>query len=132
MSRDGLLPEIFSKIHPKYRTPYFNTFWVGVLVSLISAFLPVEIVAEMVNIGTLAALTTASASVIILRKTRPDLKRPFKVPFSPILPMVSIVCCIYLMFNLPVGTWIRFGIWMTIGVFIYAFYYKKRSRSSIF
>jgi len=113
----------------KYRTPYFNTFLVGVLVSILSALFPVEIIAEMVNIGTLAALTAASASVIILRKTRPDLKRPFKVPFSPVLPMVSIIFCIYLMFNLPAGTWIRFGIWMMIGGFIYAFYGNHHGKS---
>lgn len=122
MSRDGLLPQIFSKIHPQYHTPYVNTVTAGLLISLISAFFPVEIIAEMVNIGTLAALSAASASVIILRKTRPDLKRPFQVPFSPILPMLSIICCVYLMFNLPMGTWIRFGIWTTVGICIYAFY----------
>lgn len=126
MSRDGLLPKIFSKIHLKYRTPYFNTFLVGLLVSSLAAFLPVEIVAEMVNIGTLVALASASASVIILRKTMPDLNRPFKVPFSPVLPLVSIAFCFYLMVNLPVGTWIRFGVWTIIGVCIYAAYGSRR------
>lgn len=122
MSRDGLLPQFFSKIHLKYKTPYLNTFLVGLFVCIISALFPIEIIAEMVNIGTLAALSATSASVIILRKTRPDLNRPFRLPFSPALPAASIAFCIYLMFNLPVKTWICFAVWMTIGVSVYVLY----------
>lgn len=129
MSRDGLLPGIFTRIHPRYRTPSYNTVLVGVLVGTLAAFIPVEILAEMVNIGTLAALTASSASVIILRKTRPDLKRPFKVPFSPFLPALSILCCLYLMVGLPAGTWARFGIWMALGLGVYALYGHRRSAS---
>lgn len=127
MSRDGLLPPLFSLVHKKYRTPYFNTIIVGIIVSLIAAFFPVFIVAQMANIGTLSALTVASASVIILRKTHPDMKRPFKVPWMPYLPILSMIFSVYLMINLPKATWIRFIIWIFIGIFIYYFYGMRNS-----
>lgn len=131
MSRDGLLPPMFSAIHKKYKTPYLDTIIIGALVSLIGAFFPVSIIAQMANIGTLSALTMVSAGVIILRKTQPDIKRPFKVPWVPYLPAASMVFCIYLMLNLPRATWIRFVIWMAIGLVIYYFYGIRHSTLSI-
>lgn len=128
MSRDGLLPPAFSVVHSKYRTPYIDTLIVGVGVSLIAAFLPVGIVAEMANIGTLSALAIVSAGVIILRKTQPNLKRPFKVPLVPYLPGIAIIFCIYLMLNLPRATWARFIIWMAMGMFVYFTYSVKHSK----
>lgn len=127
MSRDGLLPPMFSIIHKKYKTPYIDSLIVGITVSLISAFLPVGFIAQMANIGTLSALAVVSGGVIILRKTRPDLKRPFKVPWVPYLPVVSILFCIYLMLNLPAATWIRFIVWIAIGLIVYFSYGIKHS-----
>ncbi|RNC28602.1 MAG: putative amino acid permease YhdG [Candidatus Dichloromethanomonas elyunquensis] len=122
MARDGLLPPLFAAIHPKYKTPYVNTLMVGAAVCLIAAFFPVKIIAEMANIGTLSALAVVSLGVIILRRTRPDLERPFKVPFVPILPGLAMISCLYLMLNLPAATWIRLIIWITIGLAVYFFY----------
>lgn len=122
MSRDGLLPPVFAVIHKKYRTPYVDTLIVGVAVSLIGAFFPVGIIAEMANIGTLSALTVVSIGVIVLRRTQPDMERPFKVPWVPYLPILSVIFCLYLMANLPLATWIRFVVWIVIGIVIYYTY----------
>lgn len=128
MSRDGLLPPLFSKIHKKYRTPYFNTLLIGIAISLTGAFFPVDLIAQMANIGTLSALAVVSIGVVILRKTRPSLERPFKVPFVPFLPVLSALLSVYLMFNLPVATWVRFVVWITIGLVIYFVYGIKNSK----
>lgn len=127
MSRDGLLPSVFAVIHKKYRTPYVDTLIVGVAVSLIGAFFPVGIIAEMANIGTLSALTVVSVGVIVLRRTQPDMERPFKVPWVPYLPILSVIFCLYLMANLPLATWIRFVVWIVIGIVIYYTYGIKHS-----
>lgn len=127
MSRDGLLPSVFSAIHKKYKTPYFDTLIVGSAVSLLAAFLPVGIIAEMANIGTLSALAIVSVGVIILRKTQPNIERPFRVPWVPYLPAISVVFSVYLMLNLPVVTWIRFVAWIIIGVVVYYFYGFRHS-----
>ncbi|MCR4434553.1 MAG: amino acid permease [Clostridiales bacterium] len=127
MARDGLLPPVFAVIHKKYETPYIDTLLVGTAISLIGAFFPVGIIAEMANIGTLSALTVVSLGVIILRRTQPDAERPFKVPWTPYLPILSVIFCVYLMLNLPLATWIRFVVWMAIGIAIYYFYSAKHS-----
>lgn len=128
MARDGLLPPLFSKIHKKYKTPYFNTLIVGAAISAIGAFLPVGIIAQMANIGTLSALAVVSIGVIVLRKTKPDVERPFKLPFVPYLPIISTGAVIYLAFNLPATTWIRFVVWIAFGLIIYFAYGIKHSR----
>jgi APA family basic amino acid/polyamine antiporter len=128
MSRDGLLPEWFSAVHPRYRTPHVSTGLVGLVVAVIAAFVPLKELVELVNIGTLFAFAIVSAGVIVLRHTQPDLPRPFRCPFVPWLPLASIAACIYLMTPLPAATWIRFGVWLVIGLGIYAFYGNRHSR----
>lgn len=127
MARDGLLPSAFAAIHKKYRTPYIDTIIVGIAVSLIGAFFPVAIIAEMANIGTLSALAVVSVGVIVLRKTQPQMERPFKVPWVPYLPALSVLFCLYLMVNLPLATWLRFVVWLFIGTVIYYTYGIKNS-----
>jgi len=127
MSRDGLLPPVFSKVHPRYKTPYITTLIVGGLVMVIAGFLPIGIVAQLANIGTLTAFTITSVGVLVLRKTRPDLPRPFKTPGMPVVPIMSVLFSLYLIVNLPPLTWIRFGIWMALGFLVYFFYSYRRS-----
>jgi APA family basic amino acid/polyamine antiporter len=130
MSRDGLLPPAFSKIHSKYGTPWLDTLLVGIAVSLVAAFFPVDLIAQMANIGTLSALAVVSVGVIILRKKSRDMARPFKMPWVPVLPAISAVFCVYLMFNLPLLTWLRFVIWMALGLYLYFGYSFRHSRLS--
>src|SRR5207247_6369269 len=107
MSRDGLLPPVFARIHPRYRTPYFGTILTGVFVAGFAAFANIAEVVDLTNIGTLFAFVLVSAGVIFLRRSDPDRPRPFRVPWVPITPLISIVACIYLMSELPTITWIR-------------------------
>jgi len=127
MSRDGLLPEFFSRIHKDFRTPTNGILIVGIVASFIAAFLPITALAELVNIGTLAAFIIVSASIIILRRTRPELKRPFKTPLVPLVPILAIIFCFFLVTELPTITHIRFVIWLAIGLLIYYFYGRKNS-----
>lgn len=130
MSRDGLLPPVFSIIHSKYSTPWLDTLLIGIAVSLVGAFFPVDLIAQMANIGTLSALAVVSGGVIILRKKNPDMKRPFKMPWVPILPGLSVLFCIYLMLNLPMLTWLRFVIWIALGLYLYFGYSNSHSKLS--
>jgi basic amino acid/polyamine antiporter, APA family len=127
MSRDGLLPTFFSKIHKKFRTPVNGIIIVGIVASVIAAFLPITALAELVNIGTLAAFIIVSASIIILRRVEPDLNRPFKTPFVPLVPILAIIFCSFLVVELPTITHIRFVIWLAIGLIIYYLYGRKNS-----
>jgi basic amino acid/polyamine antiporter, APA family len=126
MSRDGLLPKGLSNIHEKYRTPYGSTWLVGLLSGLLGAFVPLNELAELVNLGTLAAFIMISVAVIVLRKTRPDLERKFRCPAVPIVPGLAVVFCLFLMSQLPALTWGRFLIWLVIGLVIY-FVYSRRN-----
>jgi len=128
MSRDGLLPRALSKTSEKRRTPVRVQVLAGVVVALIAGFTEVGVLEEMINIGTLSAFVLVSIGVIVLRRTRPDLERAFKVPFSPVLPILSAVLCVWLMFNLTTLTWARFGVWLLIGVVIYFAYGRRASR----
>ncbi|AHE68418.1 amino acid permease [Legionella oakridgensis] len=119
MARDGLLPQFFSVINIKTRTPVRIIILCGLIMALTSAFVPIGDLAELVNIGTLFAFVIVCSGVIILRYTRPDLPRPFKTPFMPYVPILGIVSCVYLIFNLPWFTMLRFIIWMMIGMLIY-------------
>jgi basic amino acid/polyamine antiporter, APA family len=130
MSRDHLLPPTLGAVHPKYGTPYKITIITGIAVALLAGFIPLGVLAELVNIGTLFAFVLVSVGVIILRKTRPDLPRSFRVPLVPLLPVVSALACIYLMLNLPAETWIRFAVWMALGVVFYYVYGRRNSRFS--
>ncbi|CAM04791.1 amino acid/polyamine/organocation transporter (APC superfamily) [Saccharopolyspora erythraea NRRL 2338] len=128
MSRDGLLPVWFAKVHRKYRTPYRITLITGILVAIISSLTPIDLLAEMTNIGTLFAFVLVSAGVLVLRRSRPDLPRAFKVPWVPVIPILAVLSCLYLMLNLDGWTWIRFGIWMAIGLVVYFAYSARHSR----
>lgn len=124
MTRDGLLPTFFVEISPKTHTPLRIITTTGIIMALLSGLIPMSDLAELVNIGTLFAFALVCGGVIILRITKPDLKRPFKTPFNPLIPALGILFCVYLMISLPLITWLRFFIWMAIGLFIY-FGYKK-------
>ena len=119
MSRDGLLPKYFTKVHPKYRTPHITTIWTGVVVAAISAVANINEIVELCNIGTLFAFVLVSAGIIILRYTDPQRPRAFRTPFVPLVPLLGIAMCIYLMFGLPAITWLRFGIWLLVGLLLY-------------
>lgn len=127
MSRDGLLPKVFGEVHTKFGTPVKSTILVGVITSLIAGFTSIGEVAELTNIGTLAAFIIVSASVIVLRIKRPDIERPFKCPLVPILPLISIAFCGYLIIMLPTITKWRFIIWLGLGLIIYFSYSVKHS-----
>ena len=128
MSRDRLLPPGLATVHHKHRTPYKITLITGLVVAALAGFVPLSTLAELVNIGTLFAFVLVSIGVIILRRTRPDLHRSFRVPGVPLLPIVSVLACVYLMLNLPGETWLRFAVWMAIGVGIYFVYGRRHSR----
>jgi APA family basic amino acid/polyamine antiporter len=128
MSRDGLLPPLFSRVHPRFKTPHLSTLGVGIAVSTIAALVPLKELVELVNIGTLFAFVIVSASVVLLRRTQPGLRRPFRCPWVPVVPLFAIAGCFYLMASLPWVTWERFLIWLVVGLALYAFYGRRHSR----
>ena len=128
MSRDGLLPPLMSKVHPRFRTPYLTTIITGTVVAVSSALTPINVVAELCSIGTLFAFLIVSAGVLVLRRTRAEVERPFRVPLYPVIPILGIVLCGYLMANLPLVTWLRFLVWLVIGLLIYAAYGFRHSK----
>jgi APA family basic amino acid/polyamine antiporter len=127
MSRDGLLPEIFARLSAR-RTPWVTTLTFGVLTALLAAFVPLTEIAKLVNIGTLFAFLIVNIGVIVLRRLEPDLERGFRVPFVPFFPLIGAALCIYLMTRLEGVTWLRFGIWLVLGLIIYAVYGRVHSR----
>jgi APA family basic amino acid/polyamine antiporter len=127
MSRDGLLPPVFKEVHPKFRTPVKVTIFVGFVTALIAGLLPLQEIAQLVNIGTLAAFIIVSAGVIILRYRRPDLERPFKCPLVPFVPLLCMIACAVLILALPTLTHIRFVIWLFLGLLVYLVYSSKHS-----
>jgi APA family basic amino acid/polyamine antiporter len=128
MSRDHLVPRSLGRTHPKFGTPYRLTLSIGVIVAIVAGVTPIGKLEEMVNIGTLAAFTLVSIAVPLLRRTRPDIQRSFRVPGNPVVPILAAVICIYLMLNLSIETWLRFAIWMVLGFIVYALYGYRRSR----
>ena len=128
MSRDGLLPKSFSKVHPKYRTPYITTILTGAVVGITSIFTSIDEMVDLTNIGTLFAFILVCIGILILRKRDPSRERCFKTPLVPFVPVLGIVSCLYLMLGLPWITWIRFAGWLMIGLFIYIFYGRSRSK----
>jgi len=122
MANDGLLPPFARKIHPRFRTPHITSLITGVVVALASGFTPINVLGQMVSIGTLMAFVIVSIGVIFLRYQRPELDRPFKVPFVPFLPALSVVVSLTLMASLPAATWLRLVIWMAIGFVLYFAY----------
>ncbi|KTD51932.1 amino acid transporter PotE [Legionella quinlivanii] len=127
MSRDGLLPRFFAKTSPKTKAPVRIIIICGILMSLIAALLPISELAELVNIGTLFAFITVCIGVIVMRYTHPDLPRPFRTPFMPVVPILGVISCLYLLINLPTLSLLRFVIWMAIGLVIYFSYSYKHS-----
>jgi len=130
MARDGLLPRKFATVHPTLRIPVRVSLLVGAVTALLASLLPLESMAELVNIGTLAAFVMVSASVIILRRKRPDLERPFRCPLVPLVPLLAIAFCLYLIVALPTVTHLRFVIWLVIGLAIYFTYGVRESRDT--
>jgi APA family basic amino acid/polyamine antiporter len=128
MCRDGLLPEGMAKINPRYGTPARLTIGLGILIAILSALVPLGKIIELVNIGTLFAFVLVNIGVIILRRTRPEMPRPYRVPWSPILPILGVAFAVYLMKDLPLATWIRFVLWLAAGLVIYFLYGYRNSR----
>jgi len=128
MAKDGLLPKGFAKVHPKYKTPHVTTILTGCVAAVVAGLFPIGILGELVSIGTLLAFVIVCAGIIVLRKTNPDIKRPFKTPFVPLFPILGILICGLQMYALPTDTWLRLIIWMAIGVIIYFAYSIKHSK----
>ncbi len=128
MSRDGLLPPVFSKVHPKFKTPYISTLLTGFVAIVLAGVLPISILGELVSIGTLLAFSIVCVSIIILRKTKPDVERPFRTPWVPVIPALGALICFVQMAALPLDTWARLLVWMALGMIIYFTYGIKHSK----
>jgi APA family basic amino acid/polyamine antiporter len=128
MARDGLLPGFFSKVHPRFRTPYLSSLLVGIIVAAAAGLIPIDVVAELTNVGTLTAFVLVSLAVLILRRTQPQLRRGYRVPFVPLIPILSIIASSVLIVNLPLITLARFVAWLAIGLIIYFLYGRRKSR----
>jgi APA family basic amino acid/polyamine antiporter len=127
MSRDGLLPSAFSRVHRRFRTPHVATWVAGLVVGIPAGIFDIGTLADLSNIGTLFAFLLVALAVLILRRTQPDRPRGFRVPFVPWLPILSVLTCVILMASLTVENWIRFFVWLAIGMVIYFSYSRKRS-----
>jgi APA family basic amino acid/polyamine antiporter len=125
MARDGLLPRVFAKIHPKFKTPYITTILTGIIVSIVSGLFPIGELGAMVSIGTLFAFAVVCGGILVLRYKEPNLPRPFRTPWSPVVPVLGVLTCVYLMSGLPGITWLRLAIWLAIGLAIYFIYGRK-------
>jgi APA family basic amino acid/polyamine antiporter len=128
MSKDGLLPPVFSKVHPRFKTPYISTIVTGVVAMIIAGILPISILGELVSIGTLLAFIIVCISVLVLRKSRPEVHRPFRTPWVPLVPILGAAFCFLQMAALPLDTWLRLIIWMALGFFIYFLYGIRHSK----
>ena len=128
MSNDGLLPKVFSAIHPRFKTPYITTIITGLIAMVLAGFGPINLLGELVSIGTLLAFVIVCAGILVLRYTDPQLVRPFKTPFFPFVPILGILVCLYLMAGLPWHTWERLLIWLLIGIIIYFTYSRRHSK----
>ncbi|MBK0403950.1 amino acid permease [Adhaeribacter sp. BT258] len=128
MSRDGLLPPVFGKIHPRFHTPHITTIVTGVIAATVAGIFPIGLLGELVSIGTLLAFVIVCGGILMLRKTNPNIPRPFKTPFVPVVPILGILICGYMMINLPWDTWLRLIVWMALGIAIYFLYGRKHSK----
>jgi APA family basic amino acid/polyamine antiporter len=128
MSRDGLLPDLFGRVHPRFRTPHLSTVMTGAAVALTAGFVPLRTLSELVSIGSLLAFTLVCAGVVILRRTRPDHPRPFRVPGVPWVPAAGALICLAQMAALPWATWERLIVWLGVGLAIYFMYSRRRAR----
>jgi APA family basic amino acid/polyamine antiporter len=128
MGNDGLLPKAFSEVHPKYKTPYKANLAILVIVGAFAAFIPGDIVGDMTSIGTLFAFILVCISVIVLRKTEPNMKREFKTPFVPLVPILGIIVCLAMIYGLGWTNWARLIGWLALGLIVYFVYSKKNSK----
>jgi APA family basic amino acid/polyamine antiporter len=128
MARDGLLPQWAARVHPRFKTPHISTIVTGIAVAIAAGLTPIATLGTLVSIGTLMAFVIVSIGVIVLRRTRPDLPRPFRMPLVPLLPILSALVALVLMLGLPRATWERLIIWMVIGIAVYFGYGFRRSR----
>jgi basic amino acid/polyamine antiporter, APA family len=131
MATDGLLPKAFSTLHPKFRTPYLSSALTGIVVAITGGVFPIGTLGDMVSIGTLFAFVLVCAGVLVLRKTKPDLKRPFRTPFVPVVPILGMLFCLGLMSGLGLHTWERLFIWLAIGLVIYFAYGRFHSKARV-
>ncbi|CAN5625157.1 amino acid permease [soil metagenome] len=128
MARDGLLPPVFGRVHPRFRTPYVTTIVTGAVAAVVAGIFPIGILGELVSIGTLFAFVVVSAGILVLRYREPNRPRPFRTPFVPVVPILAILTCGYMMVSLPGDTWLRLAVWMALGLAIYFAYGKSHSR----
>jgi APA family basic amino acid/polyamine antiporter len=128
MSRDGLLPPWMGRIHSRFGTPHLTTIATGAVVALAAGLTPIAVLGHMVSIGTLFAFVVVSIGVLILRRTHPDLPRPFRTPWSPVVPVLSVLASLALMLSLPSETWVRLVVWMAVGISIYFAYGMRKSK----
>jgi APA family basic amino acid/polyamine antiporter len=128
MARDGLLPPWAARVHPKYRTPHVTTILTGVFVGVFAGLANIDEIVQLTNIGTLFAFVLVAVGILVLRRTDPGRARPFRTPWVPVVPLLAIVSCSYLMFELPWETWVRFGVWLAIGLVFYLVYGIRHSK----
>jgi APA family basic amino acid/polyamine antiporter len=128
MSKDGLLPPVFARVHPRLRTPYVTTLLTGSVAVVIAGLFPIGFIGELVSIGALLAFTMVSVGILVLRRTRPGYPRPFRTPWVPVVPILGALLSLVQMLALPLGTWIRLVIWMAVGIVVYGFYGHRHSR----
>src|SRR5688572_7650160 len=128
MSRDGLLPPVFGKVHPRFRTPHITTIVTGSVAAVVAGIFPIALLGELVSIGTLLAFVIVCIGIIVLRRTRPDIPRPFRTPLVPLVPALGVLICFGMMAFLPSDTWIRLLVWMGVGMLIYFFYGRSHSK----
>jgi APA family basic amino acid/polyamine antiporter len=128
MAKDGLLPPVFSAVHPRFKTPWLATIMTGAVAMVCAGLLPIGLLGELVSIGTLLAFAIVCGGVLVLRYTDPDIPRPFRTPLVPLIPVLGVGSCLYLMRALPIDTWARLIIWMAIGIAIYFGYGRKHSK----
>ena len=129
MSRDGLLPPVFSRLHPRFRTPHVTTAVTGTVVAIAAGLFPIGVLGQLVSMGTLLAFAIVCTGVLILRRTEPDVERPFRTPGMPWVPIIGTLICFYLMSGLPLPTWIRLFVWLAVGLTIYFTYGRFRAAS---
>jgi APA family basic amino acid/polyamine antiporter len=125
MSRDGLLPPVFRTIHPRFRTPYITTILTCAVAAVVAGLLPIGLLGQLTSVGTLLAFVIVCAGILVLRRTRPELERPFRTPWVPVVPILGILACFGLMLSLPLDTWIRLVVWLVVGLLVYAFYGRR-------
>jgi APA family basic amino acid/polyamine antiporter len=128
MARDGLLPSgFFAAVHPRFRTPHKATLATGVVVMVVTAFFPIDVIVNLVNMGTLLAFVIVCAAIPVMRRTHPDAPRHFRVPLVPLIPILGVLFCLLLMCSLPAENWLRLALWLLVGVAIYFFYGRRHS-----